>query len=302
MDLRSIPFPARPVAVRAPGTGLRPQLSIVLWGLAIGVGLVMTVLSPLSDLVDDIAIRDTARPVPGALERWHCRGVVVSSCTYDLVAREPGAAEVRRTLNCLWLGSGRESRATIMADPARPDRITADFALGRLSNRIATMLIAGPAILAVGAWMLLLLSRSLRSKRRLARMLSGKQLRPGLLRLERWERGHWTVAPHPPRARGERVEWEVAGFPIAIDPGASLVLAVTSGDGSESIPLDSKLSYIDLTPEERRRLIDWIGPERLAWRPPDADRLSGRRRLAPTILVLGLAAVVVTVLILVVFG
>jgi hypothetical protein len=293
VNLQSAPFPGRPVALRAPGIGLFSQLGGIVWALVIFGGTLLVVLPPGLDLAGDLGIRSAARPVRGGRVEGRCRvRALLADCEVELVAPPfRGAPEVRRKVDYLFFATPgvADYRAVVMADPAQPGRLTTDLGLDRLWNRLVTLLVVGPFLLAIGLAALLMAPGEARRKRRLARALSGKQLRLGLLRLERWSRGEWTVVPYPAGAPGERTVWNAPGFPAVLDPAQGLVLAVTTGDGSASMPLDGGLSFVDLTPEERRRLVDWIGPERLAWRPPQAvSRMDRLRRGAPAMLMVGL--------------
>jgi hypothetical protein len=302
MSLQSAPFPARHIALRAPGIGLFSQLGGLLgalfWALLMVGGAYLGVVPPARDLIDDFGIRAAAQPVAGGHIEGKCRvRVVLASCEIELFASSPGVREVSRKVDYVFLDTPHieKYRAVVVADPAQPQLLTTDLGLDKIWNRLITLLVLSPILLLLGIGgvaMIILAPGDMRRKRRLVRALSGNELRLGILRLEAWKRGTWTVVPYPPGAPGERTEWSAPGFPALLDPAQGLVLAVTAGDGSVAMPLDSELSFLVLTPEERKRLADWIGPERLAWRPPGFEapgtRLRRLRRSAPVTLGIGL--------------
>jgi len=288
------PFPSRIVAIRAPRASLGAVLgatAIALFGLAAGVGVVA---NPIPALVTDFGLRGVARPVPeGKIEQGRCSvHAVLVDCDATLVARAPDGGELRRTVHYLFLDFHiGDFAAEVVADPARPDRLSTDLGLDKLWNRVVTLLMMVPLALLLVTVAILYPGES-RRRRRVVRALSGQVLHPVALRLERCTSEEWTVGALP-GTPVERTVWKAKGFPLVLDPARGLVLGVATSDGSAAMPLDGALSFVDLTPAERRQLLDWVGPERVAWRPPGyIDRRAvGRaqiRKAAPVVLVVGL--------------
>jgi hypothetical protein len=274
------------VKVSPPGTGAFSQLASLLGAAVLGIAALFIVVPPALDLVADFRLVQAAQSVPWAhLERGECSTrVILTSCEVEMRAQPPQGAEVRRKVDYLFVDFHTGAyQVAVLADPAQPARLTTDLGQEKLWNRIFTLALAGPVFLFIAVALLfaplLMAPGRFRENRRLARVMSEGPLRATALRLVKLEPHAWTVAPTVPGAGASERSWPMKGYPLFIDPAQSLVLGVTTGDGSVAVPLDAKLSFIQLSSEERRRLLDWIGPERLAWRPPGSVASPGRARL-----------------------
>jgi hypothetical protein len=289
MRLEEAPLPARPVKVYPPGTSFRAQVVSLLIACAVVAGTLAVLTPVVRDLAADFGLRNRAQRVTWAgVERGSCSyRLVFARCDVDLLAHPPGQAEVRQHVAYMFFGTGLgELRMEALAHPARPDRLTTDFGLERLSNRTAMIAVMGPLLLliavALGLAPILKAPSKYRENRRIRQLLSAGRLRAVALQLVKLDRDSWTVAPRS-GTRGEERTWPSRGFPVVLDPQAGVVLGVTTGDGLVAIPLDVRLSFLGLTGEERGRLMAWIGPERVAWRPPgyaESTRRRERRRAA----------------------
>lgn len=279
----NIIFPARPMKVSPPGSGIFSQLSAVLWGAIIAAGALMIVIPPIPDLVSDFAVRGAARPIADATIDGRCsvHALVMTECAATLSAKRQGLPELRKEVH-YWFADfhAGEYTATVVADPAQPENITTDLALDKLWNRIATLLLVGPCLLGLGFSFVMYIGRALRARRVVVRALSNQVLRPTLLRLDSWTNDTWTVSSHTPTGDGKSCEWDTKRTPIFMDPAQNLVLGVTAGDGTECLPLDTTLSWIDLTDTERAELFEKLGPERLRVRPAESAFRVGLARSA----------------------
>jgi hypothetical protein len=274
------------VKVSPPGTGAFSQLTSLIWAAVLGIGALFIVVPSALDLVTDFGLGQAAQSVPWAhLERGKCSTrVILTSCEVEMRAQPPQGAEVRRKVDYLFVDFHTGAyQVAVLADPANPARLTTDLGQDKLWNRIITLALAGPVFLFIAVALLfaplLMAPGRFRENRRLAKVLSEGPLRATALRLVKLEPHAWTVAPTVPGAGESDRSWPMKGYPLFIDPAQPLVLGVTTGDGTVAVPLDAGLTFIDLRSEERRRLLDWIGPERLAWRPPGSVASPGRARL-----------------------
>jgi len=263
-----ITFPVRPMKVSPPASGIVALLSGVLWAALIGCGALAIVIPPIPDIVTDFAIRNAARPLAGAtIDNGHCSVhlLVMTECEATLLVTRKGLPEPRRKVDYWFFDFHTgDYTVTVVADPSRPEHMTTDLALAKLWNRTATLLLLGPMFLLLALFSVkFFVFGSVRDRRAVVRALSNQVLRPALLRLDRQGNGTWTVSSLTPPGAGKSCEWKTKGTPITMDPSQRLVLGVTAGDGTMSMPLDTKLSWIDLTDAERTRLLEMIGPERL---------------------------------------
>jgi hypothetical protein len=86
--------------------------------------------------------------------------------------------------------------------------------------------------------------------------------------MEAWSPDSWTVSRFPDGA--EARVWKVKkGLPISIDPAQGIILGVAAVGGTLAMPLDDALSFVGLTGEERRRLLEWSGSKKFLWPPAD---------------------------------
>jgi hypothetical protein len=280
-------LPMRPLTVHAPGVGLRAQLWVAFWSLAVAAALGFFIVPLIGDLASDYSLVGKAQPVADARVHGSCstHGGVLTRCSATLVARGE-SAEIERKVDYFFVDFHPGSyEVAVIADPARPALLTTDLALDKLTNRLVTLALAGPLFASIIVLILLGARRTLRTQRATSRALSNQVLRPVLLRMESYALGDWHVSPAPNvLAR----EWRVPrrARPIVMDPDRKLVLGVTSGDGAISMPLDRELRWIGLDAAERSSLLDQLGPDRLGgWLAAltrgadDAERARLRRRM-----------------------
>jgi len=255
-DLASA-FPRRPLTLRQP-VGLLRLLLFGGFGLALvaaGAVWLATQLGP--DLLDDFAIRDTARPVADArLVSGRCTSHfgVIHHCEVTLSRYGKFASEQRRDEHYLFADfhTGDYTVNSLLADPERPDIVTTDIGLGRLWNRAALLL--GMALLVlIGAIGLFVYAGGVRHQRKIVRSLSGQILSPVPLRLVARANGSWVVQTPD----GRRHDWEVGRYtrPFSLDPGRGLILGVTAPGGAAAMPLDDRLRWLRLDKAEQAALL-----------------------------------------------
>jgi hypothetical protein len=142
--------------------------------------------------------------------------------------------------------------AVAMMDPARPALVTTDLGLDRLWNRVGTaaggVLFALALVIAfiVAAW-------KARGPATALKALSGRPLEAVPVAFRGWGNGpSWIVADE----RGLVCEWPVrkSDTPFVLDEARGLVLALRDPAGGPAFPLDAKLRFVVLTPEERARI------------------------------------------------
>jgi hypothetical protein len=135
-----------------------------------------------------------------------------------------------------------------MGDPARPELTTTDLGLERFVNRAITYCVLMAAMLALCIGVLLVPAAVGRQKRMLGAM-SGQVLNPVPARLVRVQQA-WNVTSI---AGGQTSKWTLGrkGEPFVVDHRAGIVQAVTGSAGGALFPLDEKLTWLDLTDQER---------------------------------------------------
>jgi hypothetical protein len=249
-------FPRRVFRLRT-GTGgfgrvVWSLIGVLLFG-AFGVFLALQVLPALQT---DYAIRDSAKPLPGArLVNGTCRSklALLHTCDLELVWRS-GGTEYRRKISYAFVDPHVGSYSVqVMGDAQRPELLTTDLGLERLTNR--TLTLAGGALLTlllVGGSLLGLRAPS--GLRAQAKALAGARLEPVAVRFQGWTgKGEWTVEDE----RGGRWSWQVPrkARPFVLDPGRALVLALRPEGGGPAFALDSDLRLADLTREERAAVL-----------------------------------------------
>jgi hypothetical protein len=249
-------FPRRPLVLR-PGRG-----ALGAWGLALvgvllfGGFLVMLAIEVVPAIRTDLALRDRAVAAPSVrISEGQCRSrmLLLQSCEMTLSWRgKDGAQAVRLTYMFVEPHMGSWS-AQAMQDPARPEAATTDLGLDRLWNRIATAIGGAAFALAlIGGLVIAALRAQARSGQ--VRALSGQELTPVAVRFQGWGPGPaWRVADEA----GAVSEWPVrkSDRPFLLDAARGLVLALRAPSGGPAFPLDQKLRFVRLTPEERARVL-----------------------------------------------
>jgi hypothetical protein len=261
-----IRLPDRPLRVHPPGAGPGSQLAVLAWAVFVLAALSWMVIRPVGDLLTDRELAGKAQPVAGA--RVHGRCTVhlelLTSCDATLTVPRRGQPDLTRVIDYFFIDAhAGDYHIAVVADPARPELLSTDLGLDKLTNRMMTLVVFGPLFLVVGVVGLVVARRTVGGQRATLRALSRQVLRPVLLRMDRYALGHWTVTALSPGARP--VSWHVPNRarPIVMDPSHRAVLGVTAGDGQIAMPLDAELRWIDLAADERRDLLDQLGPDRL---------------------------------------
>ncbi|MBL6077849.1 hypothetical protein JMJ56_07525 [Belnapia sp. T18] len=248
-------FPDRSLVLKAPVTRWRGWLSAcVLFLLCAGfAGWAAIGLVPA--LAEDYALRNSAVPINGRVLNGQCRSrlALLQDCEMTLVANatRKGAGPLRQKVSYLFVEPHvGDFQVQVMADPARPDRLTTDMGLGHLTNRLLTGL--GIAVALVGLFLggIVLVRASGRARRDMAN-LSGRRLAPVPVQVTRDTNG-WQVRP----TDGKRPAlWPLPrkAEPFWLDGTGPIALGVTAPGGA-LFPLDRDLAWANFTPQERDRL------------------------------------------------
>lgn len=246
-------FPARPLRIRAPVSAWRAWLLGILGFLLFAGGMAAISLEVLPVLASDYRIRDTAVALPKTrVESGRCqvRFFLLNDCEATLVIPQDRGPALRREVGYIFFEPSAGNRQVMpMGDPARPELTTTDLGLERFVNRAVTygVLMAVMLALCLGA---LALPAGVGRQRRALAAMSGRVLNPVPARLVREPRGGWNVTSI---ADGQAARWDLGnkGEPFVVDPRGGIVLAVTGSAGGAPFPLDEKLSWLDLTDQER---------------------------------------------------
>jgi hypothetical protein len=255
-------FPRRAYALK-PGRGAAGGWLMALVGVLLFGGFIALLAVEVAPAIrNDFAVRDQARPAPAArISEGRCRSrlFLFQSCDLTIAWRDKDGAHTRK-LSYMFVEPHMGSwSAVVMADPARPGLVTTDIGLERLWNRVGT--VAGGlvfALLLIGG--LLLAAWKGQGKGRQVKALAGRTLVAAPVAFRGWGEGpSWRVEDD----RGQVFEWPVrkSDKPFVIDEARGLVLALRDPAGGPAFPLDEKLRFVVLTPEERARI------EAARWRP-----------------------------------
>lgn len=249
-------FPRRPLTLK-PGRGSAGGWVMAVLGLLLFGGfLALLAVQIVPAIRDDLAIREAAKPAPQVrVQGGRCRSrlFLFQDCEVTLSWRGKDGAGTRE-IHYMFVEPHMGSwSVTPMMDPARPDLVSTDLGLERLSNRIATA-IGGVvfALLLIGGG--LLGAYKGQGKARAVKALSGRVLEPVPVRFTGWGQGpSWMVQDE----RGESFEWPVRkkDKPFILDAQRGLVLALRDPAGGPAFPLDEALRFVTLTPEERARVL-----------------------------------------------
>jgi hypothetical protein len=251
-----ISLPARPLGVKPPGKTFGSDFWLVLLTVFVGLGCALIVLFPLPALVSDYAVRDTAKPIAGAtIEHGSCTTkLFLVSCDADLALAWPGKPPLRRTLHYFFVDAhSGDYSAQVVVDPNRPEDMTTDLALEKMTNRLLTMAIGGPIFLGIALFTVWFNFRSVVRHRALRRALSGQILRPATLKIVAAGRRIIRTSYVLPDGRVLTDSWKLPkkSQPIVLDAKQRTILGVTAGDGRFAMPLDRDLKWVRLTKEER---------------------------------------------------
>jgi len=258
-----IHLPPRQLRVKPPGRTVASDARLVVFNALLFLGATLLVLFPIPALVTDLAVRDTARPLPGArIEKGSCQTTLfLVSCDADLVMRSAGRAPLRRTLHYFFVDAHLgDYTARVVADPSRPEDMTTDLALEKMTNRLVTLSIGAPLCLAVVLAVAWWSSRTLRRHRAVRRALSGRLQR--LVVMQMVGIGARAVVTSYMRPDGNVVteRWKLPkkSRPFVLDERQRTLLGITAGDGTVAMPLDRELRWIGLTKEERAAaIVSW---------------------------------------------
>jgi hypothetical protein len=248
-------FPRRALAVK-PARGAVGAWLLALAGMLLFGGFVAMVgVQVVPAIATDLAIRDTAVPAPQVrVGEGRCRSrlFLFQDCEVTLGWRGKDGAGTRR-LHLMFVEPHMGSwSVTPMMDPARPELVSTDLGLERLTNRIATAV--GGVILAllligggfVAAW-------KAQGDTRRVKALSGRPLVPVPVAFEGPAGGlAWQVRDE----HGVSHAWPVRrkDKPFVLDARRGLVLALRDPAGGPAFPLDDSLRVVTLTQQERARI------------------------------------------------
>ncbi len=242
-------LPARALHARPPGsraTAAWGLLGLVMFGVSLG--FVLVFFPP--DMVTDWQVRGTALTLrDGTIRDSDCSGSDLLEICNMTVSAPVGTAVVQRRVHYAFMSS-QDTPFTIqvVADPAHPDWLTTDLGLDVFWDRLASLVVA-TVVLAVlvvgGGW------AALRSYRR-ARVWQRADSLAVALRLvsrQRVRNGEiWTVRSD----EGQTARWTVPRRCTPFTLGSTgEILGLQRTDGSEIMPLDEKLRWVDLSPAER---------------------------------------------------
>lgn len=245
-------FPARPLRIKAPLSTWRAWLLAILGVLLFGGGMVAISLEVLPVLSTDYQVRGTAVALPKTrVESGRCsvRWFLLNDCEATLVIPQDRGVPLRREVGYIFFEPSAGNREVMpMGDPARPELTTTDLGLERFVNRAVTYGVLMVAMLALCVGTLAVPFGVGRQRRALAEM-SERGLNPVPARLHR-QQNVWNVTTIPD---GRTARWNLGGKgePFVVDPQGGIVLAVTGSAGGPPFPLDEKLSWLDLTDQER---------------------------------------------------
>ncbi len=242
-------LPARVLHGRPPGARAAAAWSVVGLLMVGGIlGFLLVFVPP--GLVTDWQVRGTALALrDGTVTDSDCSSRdLVNVCDMTLAA-PVGTGSVQRRVHYVFIASLDDSLTVqVVADPAHPGWLTTDLGLDQFWDRVAslvgiTAVFAG--LLLGGGW------GALRSYRRAHRWRTADSV-PVTLRLMTQQRVRngavWTVRSED----GRTVRWTVPRGSAPFSLGStSEILGLQRVDGSDIMPLDAKLRWVDLTAAER---------------------------------------------------
>ena len=249
-------FPRRALTLKvgrgAAGAWFLAVMSTVLFGGF----LALTGAQVLPAIRDDLAIRDAARPAPQVrVSGGQCRSrlALFQDCEVTLSWRGKDGTGSRK-IHYMFVEPHMGSWTVIpMMDPSRPELVSTDLGVERLTNRIATAIGAVIFALAlIGGG--ILAGMKAQRKSGAVKALSGRVLQPtAATMLASSDALNWHVRD----ADGGVHEWPVKkkDRPFMLDDERGLVLALRDPSGGPAFPLDAALRLVDLTAEERQRIL-----------------------------------------------
>ncbi len=254
----SLPFPERPLTVNPPVSATRSLIGLLV-GVAFTIGVIVLVAMWLGpSLRTDFTLRNTAQPAAtGRIEEGRCRSkLFLVTCDVTLSARPDGMTRVENRAHYLFLDvhSG-DYNSGVLYDAGNPELLATELGMTMLWNRLfcaAGLLMFG----FLGGWVGIKQWRNNAAlRRRIQEQFDHKRLRPVPARLLEAGGAKWVVAD----AAGQAHSWAVPAKARPFFLDGDHVLAVTpaeppAGQVPMLFPLDEKLRWINLTPEERAAL------------------------------------------------
>lgn len=248
-------FPRRPFVLK-PGRGTFGGWLLALGGTLLFGGFIAMLAIEIGPAIrDDFTVRDGARPAPAArIAEGRCRSrlFLFQTCDLTIAWRDKDGARTRKVTYMFVEPHMGSWSAVPMADPARAALVTTDLGLDRLWNRVGTAL-GGLAFALVLIGGLVLAAWKGQAKGSQVKALAGRPLAAAPVRFRGWGEGpSWVVEDE----RGQVFEWPVrkSDKPFVVDEGQGLVLALRDPAGGPAFPLDEKLRFVVLTPQERARI------------------------------------------------
>lgn len=248
-------FPTRPLRIRAPLSAWRAWLLGILGFLLFAGGMAAVSIEVLPALASDYRIRDTAVAMPKTrVEGGRCkvRLFLLNDCEATLVVPQDRGPPLRREVGYVFFEPSAGNRQVLpMGDPARPELVSTDLGLDRFLNRAVTYGVLMLLMLALCVGALAIPLGVVRQRRALA-ATSERGLSPVPARLLR-QQNVWEVTS---LEDGRTARWNLGrkGEPFMVDPLGGIVLAVTDSAGGAPFPLDERLTWLDLTDQERAAL------------------------------------------------
>ncbi|MBR0649455.1 hypothetical protein GXW78_07270 [Roseomonas terrae] len=244
-------FPRRPLTLK-PGRSATGGWVLAILGLLLFGGFLVLVGAQIApEIRDDLAIRDTARPAPQVrVNGGRCRSrlFMFQDCEVTLTWRGKDGTGTR-TMSYMFVEPHMGSWNVMpMMDPARPDLVSTDLGIERLTNRIVTAIGAVIVALALIAGGFVAARKAQRISGEV-KALSGRVLEPVPVAFDGWGQQTWKIRDE----HGTAFEWPVGkkDKPFVLDEQRGLMLALRPAEGGPAFPLDEKLRFVTLSPEER---------------------------------------------------
>ena len=248
-------FPGRPLTIKAPLARWRGWLSaLIMFAIAVGFAW-WGAASLLPTLLSDYEIRGGAVPAAGRVEGGRCstRMGLLQTCSMTLVSTAPtkNGEPVRQTAEYIFAEPHLGNYSVqLLADPARPGKLTTDMGLDHLTNRAVTFATAAVLLLGLLGGGVLLVRAGGRARRDM-QALSGRPLMPVAVIVGADPNG-WQVRP---AGGGQATLWPLPkkAQPFWLNPETRVALGVTA-PGMPVFALDRDLAWADFSEEERERL------------------------------------------------
>lgn len=253
-------FPTRPLRVARTGAP-SPALMLVL-GLLMVAGAIATLAGGVVNVLPDLAVRANPMTVQTSTADGSCetKRVVFTSCSVVLSYEVAGIPhEVQREY--VWIGTAQEYSTEVMVAADRPELATASVALDKLTNRVLSILAGFAVFLGIGLatlrqWRIVRTVR-VRYAKQTAQPLTPVVVDLGTVKDVRLRgRLHeFTVqVDGKSRKRAQLLSKAEGGAPFLVAPGRALAVRA-AGAEAHPVLLDAGLTRLDLTDDERARLL-----------------------------------------------